>query len=277
MSNREPPGFPILRNGASIPVVAGPYATGQGSVALAANLTKFNAIPPTDGFVHIGGSDRPLAELTGTTWCTDPDGRCTCPPGTARAGQNFPRLDGTDALIAVGAAANAASLTVQGTSLEEECGTRGVCPVGKFQMNALPTGAPYVVESGGTGTIITVDETGLVTMDFSEFVPMWAHDSNDPALRTYIAPSGFVTALIDVPTGTERLVDEPVRDPDGSGIGGTGRTEADGQVVLEFTGADMQAVALAGRGFGDTLMSCVDDDTLTVSGGGIVQTYERVT
>lgn len=276
MNNPAPPGFPILRNGAAFPFVADAYATAQGSASLEANLTKFNAIPPTDGYVNIGGRDRPLAELTGTTWCTDPEGRCTCPPGTARAGQSFPRLDGTEALLAVGGGTEAGSLTVQGTSLEDECGTQGVCPIGKFQMNALPTGLPYVVESGGTGTIVTVDETGLVTMDFSEFVPMWAHDDDDTALRTYIAPSGFVTGRIDVPTGTERLVDEPVRDPDGSGIGGTGRTELDGQVVLEFTGADMQAVALAGGNFGDTLMSCLDDDTLTVSGGGIVQTYARV-
>jgi hypothetical protein len=276
LDNSQPPGYPILRNGATEAFVAAAYATAQGSASLEADLTKFNAVPPTDGVLHIGGRDRPLAELTGTTWCTGPDGRCTCPPGTARAGQSFPRLEGPDALAAVGAADQAASLTVQGVSLEEECGTEGVCPIGKWQTYALPSGLPYIVESGGTGTILTVDETGLLTQDFGEFAPMWARHLSDPDLRSYMEPAGFITGRVAVPTGTERIVDEPVRDADASGFGGTGRVEYRGELALEITPNDMRAIAIAGQGYGETVLSCADDDTLTLSGGGILYTYVRV-
>ena len=276
LNSSQPPGYPILRNGATQAFTAPPYATGQGSAALEAELTKFNAIPPTDGVIRIGNEDRRLSGLTGTTWCTDPEGRCTCPAGTVRAGQTFPRLEGTEALVAVGAADQAASLTIQGVSLEEECGREDVCPIGKWQMNALPTGLPFVIDSGGTGTIITVDPDGLLTQDFSEFVPMWAYDPDDPLARMYFEPSGFVTARVRVPTGTERIVDEPVLEPDPAGLGGTGRVEIRGEVALSLTSADMQAIAIAARGQEGARLSCVSDDTLTLSAGRIVHTYERV-
>jgi hypothetical protein len=276
LDNSRAPRYPSLGNSASQSFAATGYATAQGSASLEANLTRFDAAPSTEGVLRIRTQDRPLAELTGTTWCTDPNGNCTCPPGTARAGESFPRLEGPEAFVAVGAADQAASLTIRGTSLEDECGQDGGCPIGTWQMNGLPAGLPYIVESGGTGTILTVDDAGLLTQDFSRFAPMWARHLSDPDLRSYMAPAGYITGRVRVPTGGERIVDEPIRDTDPSGFGGTGRVEHRGELALEITPGDMQAVALAGQGYGETLLSCVDDDTLTLSGGGILYTYERI-
>ncbi len=276
LDNTRRPGFPPLGDGASQAFTAGAYATAQGSTSLEAGLTKFNASPPTQGYLRIGEQDRSVTELTGTTWCTDPDGRCTCPPGTARAGQTFPRLEGRQTLVSAGAADRPASLTISGTSLEEECGTEGVCPIGTWQTTTLPSGLPFVVESGGTGTTLTVDEAGALVQDFDTMEPVWAHDADDPDLRSFLDPSGVATGRVRVPTGGERIADEPIRDADPSGLGGTGRVEYRGELALELGPADVQAIALAGQGYGEVLLSCVDDDTLTLSGGGIVYTYERV-
>jgi hypothetical protein len=272
-----PPPYPPLGNGANVAVTAPGYGTGPGSARLEAELTKFNAIPPTVGYVRLGGSDRRLSELTGTTWCTGSGSNCTCPPGTRHQGQTFPRLPGGQMAVSVGGGAESASLTIQGVSLEDECGGRGACPVGKFKMNAIPTGQPFTVESGGTGTLVTVDPSGLLTMDFSEYVPLVASNPRDTALKSYMNPSGFVTAHVTLPADGTPPRDVPIEGADGSTLGGSGRIEDHGQVVLEMTGADMRSVALAAGGaYGNALLSCVDDDTLTISAGGIVQTYERV-
>ncbi len=272
----DPPYRP-LGNGETSGVTADGYATGLRSASLQADLTRFNALTPTVGHVRIGSSDRLLSELTGTAWCTDPDGVCTCPPGTRRAGETFPPLPGGNTAVAIGAGSQPASLTIQGISLEEECGGRGRCPVGKFKMDAVPTGQPFQVESGGTGTIVTVDESGLLTMDFSEYVPLVAASTRDPELKSYMSPAGFVTGQVTLPADGSPPVDVPIENPDGSGLAGSGRVVDRGQVVLEMTGADMRSVALAAGGaYGNALLSCLDDDTLTVSAGGIVQTYRRV-
>ena len=93
-----------------------------------------------------------------------------------------------------------------------------------------------------------------------------------------MSPAGFVTGQVTLPADGSPPVDVPIENPDGSGLAGSGRVVDRGQVVLEMTGADMRSVALAAGGaYGNALLSCLDDDTVTVSAGGIVQTYRRVT
>jgi hypothetical protein len=276
LNNPRRPGYLALGNGSSQTFTTAAYVTAQGNTSLEANLTRFNASPPTQGYLRTCEQDRSLTELTGTTWCTDPDGRCTCPPGTARAGQTFPRMEGRQTLVSAGAADQAASLTISGTSLEEECGLEGICPIGTWQATTLPSGLPFVVESGGSGTTLTVDETGALVQDFGTMEPVWAHDADDPDLRSYMDPSGFATGRVRVPTGTDRTADEPIQDADPSGLGGTGRVEYQGRLALDLGPADVHAIALAGQGFGEVLLTCVDDDTLTLSGRCIVYTYERM-
>lgn len=265
--------YPAMRNGDLVSVVAPAYATGWGDAALEADLTRFNALPPTVGSVMIGSTEHALASLTSTTWCTDPEGRCTCPPGTARAGQSFPRLPGAEMFAAVGAGEAEASLTVQGTSLEDECGQELACPVGKWVMTSPPAGLPFEFSSGGTGTILTVDPDGTVLLDYADFAPAEASVPSAPGTRLRLTLGGLVRARVDLPTGTEPFGARSLQGWDTSGLTGSGVSTMQGVGQVTMSEAELRMLLFDTAGAGEILIEC-DTSAVTISGGGVVHTYE---
>lgn len=175
-------------------------------------------------------------------------------------------------LSACGGGSSPDTTTTTSTTTTVEEVAAGRCPVGTWRMDSPATGVPFNIESGGTGTVLTVDRDGSVVQDYDGFVPQWASSDSDPSMRTYFAPTGTILASVDLSSGSREWA---VSNVDTSGLGGSGRSEVDGQVVMEFP--NLQEIVAGMSGLEGATMTCAGDGTLTLSTGTIVHAYVAVT
>jgi hypothetical protein len=140
--------------------------------------------------------------------------------------------------------------------------------------------------TGGTGTIMTVSEDGAIVQDFSQYQPIEASDT-ESGITVYIAPTGRVTARIQMPANGQPFTSADVEAVDASRLGGTGWTESydvdfGNRVRIDFTvdeikqavsGLAAQATAEGAR----VKVTCPSPTELAiVAPGGGSQTYVAV-
>ena len=263
-----------VRNGATKTISSPAFASAQGTVSLQADITRFESALPSAGYMHTSTQERSLASLRDEAWCTASDvSRCRCPEGTVQAGREFPAITPGDSVIVVSAATEASSVSVRGTSLEDECGVPRPCPVGTWKMNTLPTGLPFTPTSGGTGKVLTIAADGRLVQSFAEYVTM---NGEKNGAVFFVEARGQLTGRIAIPADNPRPTGMRVTDVDANGITGIERiTFPDGQ-TMEISGPDFTAVASALADLGRTAtINCAAANALTVTAGGITETYAR--
>jgi hypothetical protein len=151
----------------------------------------------------------------------------------------------------------------------------------------MPSGVD--VATGGTGTRITISPDGQLVQDFSDTVPLTATSTLDVAAviqadettaRTYLAPTGRLTARIQLPSDLGSFTSAPVEGVDASGVGGTAWMETFGtRVDLSVTELMGIATSIASdQRFavptGPPEVVCGSDGTLVLRAGPQQQVYE---
>lgn len=289
IENRSPLEYQPLTAGASRQATAPAYATVRLAADLRAPITRLAVGEGTHGLARVGDSDRDIEELRDTAWCTDPNGHCTCPSGTRRAGHQFPRLDGRRVILAMsGGDRTSALATLTTTTLEDECGKMPVCPVGEWVQTTvrMPSGTELI--SGGSGTRITIDSSGGLVQDFSGTSPMTTRSTLDgravlgneeTTTTTHLAPNGQLTARLSLPSDMSAFTSAPVEEVDASTMSGTAWIEALGTRV-DISVSELMGIAtsIAGdRRFasptGPPEVRCADDGTLVLRAGNQEQVY----
>jgi len=264
-----------VRNGGRTTLSAVPYATNRVVVSLQADLTRFDAATGIGGVVRLGlAQDRPLSELRDGPYCTARDpSDCVCPPGTAQAGRVFPSITGGPAIVAIGGASSPASLDVVGRSLDDECGTESACPVGTWRMDSRPEGLPFSLTSGGTGIVVTVAPDGSFVQSFDEYVTA---TGTRGAATFELSARGSITGRIVIPAGTPNPTGLVPQSLNASGLTGSFRFTLDGSTTV-ITGPQFTSLVSSLFPADVTLtpeFSCPANRTLTLSGGGVTETYQ---
>lgn len=274
-----------ITNGQRVVLESPALATARGAYRLRSQLVRFDAGGGTAGVVRVGEQDRAIESLTGQAWCLGEGQACVCPPGSRRAGQRFERLGGDQVFVAVSGGTQATQAGVTGRSLRDECG-QAQCPVGTWRLDSPPRVPGVSGVTGGTGTIMTVSEDGAIVQDFSQYEPVEASDT-ESGITVYIAPTGRVTARIQMPANGRPFTSADVEAVDASRLGGTGWTESydvdfGNRVRIDFTvdeikqavsGLTAQATAEGAR----VKITCPSPTELAiVAAGGISQTYVAV-
>lgn len=267
--------FNPLGNGARDAVTTAPYTTARAAVGLRADLTRFNSASPTAGVIRLGTTqDKALSELRDGPYCTASDlSRCRCPEGTPQAGREFPAITAGNAVFAISGGDQGASLEIVGTSLEDECGQQRPCPVGRWKMNTVPTGLPFTVTSGGTGKVIVISADGRLVQSFAEYVPM----SGTRSGATFtVTATGQIVARLAIPPGVTNPTGMRLSDVDASGLSGSERITFPDGGTTTISGPEFTSIASAlADGRSTATVNCAAASTVTVTAGGITETYQR--
>ena len=262
--------YKAVKNGDKVVLSAGNFASARKPMVFTADVVLIAAGGLTEGLDRIDGTtDRPLKSFDGFQ-CTSPKG-CECPAGTARAGEKFPALNQGPHFFAISGGPEPSQLTVSGFSLDDACNAKS-CVIGTWTNSKPPQVKNITNLRGGTGSVLTIEPDGAVTLDYGATAPFEGDtESGQFTLRV----GGVITAKITVPPGTEVDAAVPFTNAKLSGATGSGTLYVGGFGVPIDEGFVSGFLSLGDGGSGVNIASCAND-SLTISTGSGTWTYERV-
>jgi hypothetical protein len=176
ITNDQPAvGVDVVANGATTSVTAPAVANSLRQLDLRAEVTTFAVAGDAHGRLGpSSGDDIVLSALAGT-WCTRSDGRCSCPPGSAGAGTDLPKLAPGMAWLALTGGLGTATVTVTGLSAADQCKKKpdkAACLVGTWTSTSATLDGQLGHFTGGAGVVLHFAPNGDASTDFDGMQPI---------------------------------------------------------------------------------------------------------
>ena len=260
-----------VKNGSKVEITAPKFAAARKAMTFDAEVTLITAAATTVGLDRINGTeDRALRTFTGFQ-CTRDDGVCVCPPDTEQAGMTFPALSRGPHFFAASGGPEVTSVTVLGFSLKDACNAKS-CLIGTWTNSQTPMVKGIDGLKGGTGSVLTIDPAGNVTLDYAAMTPF---TGDAPGGTFDLTVRGVITAKITIPPGVDVSAPVPFTNAQLTGASGTGSLNVGGFIV-PIDEVFVQGILSFGNGGSGTNFGTCSGDSLTLSSGSGSWTYERV-
>jgi len=223
ITNTKPPRVHVkIGNGAAVTKSIATAANLIADVDLSADVVTVATVGARGRLRDANGLDRTLAEIGSTPMCTRDDG-CVCPEGSAGSDIPFGVVAPGGALLGASGGSIAASLTVQGKSLEDFCKKPGKidpCLVGTWVSDTISFTFPgaEVSATGGAGAVLELWKNGTGTVDYGPMDPFavmlpgglsGTGRITGTASGVVNASKGVVTSLTTSTSGFSIVVDVP--------------------------------------------------------------------
>src|SRR6266545_3683518 len=174
-NDRPAVGVDVVTTGATVSVTAPPVANTLRQLDLRAEVTTFAVAGDAHGRLGpSSGDDVVLSALAGT-WCTRSDGRCSCPPDSAGAGTDLPKLAPGVAWLALTGGLGTATATVTGLSAADQCKKKSdktACLVGTWTSTSATLDGRIGHFTGGAGVVLRFAPNGDASADFDGMQPI---------------------------------------------------------------------------------------------------------
>jgi hypothetical protein len=176
ITNDQPAvGVDVAATGATVTITAPAVANTLRQLDLRAEVTTFVVAGDAHGRLGPSSGDDVLLSALAGTWCTRPDGNCSCPPGSPGAGTDLPKLAPGPAWLALTGGLDTATVTVTGLSAADQCKKKpdkNACLVGTWTSTSATLDGRIGHFTGGAGVVAHFAANGDASTDFDGMQPI---------------------------------------------------------------------------------------------------------